>query len=217
MFLTHLLLPRVKESAAVFSQLMANNYLEHQVLWDMLKAAPDATRDFLFRSDVTDQGLEIYVLGPEAFAPGFPWIARSRPYQPTISEGQLLGFSLRVSPTEDKAQGKDQRSRRQDMVMARYIEAQGQATVEQVSQAVAKDWLSRREESSGFRVVEADASGYRRVEPFKRGKSMGKVPLLDIKGLLEVTDPELFMQRQHRGFGKSKFVGSGLMLLSAPR
>lgn len=106
---------------------------------------------------------------------------RSRPYTSSLQKSQLVGFNLRVSPTEDRAQGPDKRSKREDMVMARYIAAEGKVSLDEISQGVARDWLARREKASGFRVIEVQASSYSRVEPFKQGKSMGKVPLLDIK------------------------------------
>ncbi|PNG50452.1 MULTISPECIES: type I-E CRISPR-associated protein Cas6/Cse3/CasE [unclassified Variovorax] len=217
MQLTHLTLPRTRESVAAYSRLVANKYVEHQALWSMLQARPDASREFLYRTEITDDGLEVYVLSPKALSPEGPWRARTREYAPKVRAGQLVGFSLRVSPTEDKAQGLNARSKRVDMVMDRYQAAGGEVDVQTIAQGVAADWLERREESSGFRVVDCSAGNYRRFDVTKRGQHMTKLSYLDITGTLEVQDPARFLTKLATGYGKAKFAGCGLMLLSAPK
>jgi CRISPR system Cascade subunit CasE len=41
-------------------------------------------------------------------------------------------------------------------------------------------------------------------------------PSLDVEGLLEITDPTLFLEKQRTGYGKAKFAGMGLMLVRRP-
>ncbi|KWT98073.1 hypothetical protein APY03_0744 [Variovorax sp. WDL1] len=46
---------------------------------------------------------------------------------------------------------------------------------------------------------------------------MTKLSYLDITGTLEVQDPARFLTKLATGYGKAKFAGCGLMLLSAPK
>lgn len=216
MYFSHLVLPRAPEAAMLYSRLVANPYVEHQVLWDMLDAAPDAKRDFLYRSDQTDKGLEIYALSRTPLAPPKPWLARTRSYDVGFKNGQVLQFSLRISPVYDKALGSGKRSVRKDLVMERYAAAEGERSVQDVAQGAAQEWLQARAQSSGFQLLDATASNYQRVVMYKRGAPLGKQPRLDVNGLLMVRDPQLFAQKLSQGYGKSRFAGCGLMLLKRP-
>lgn len=216
MHFSHLILPRAPQAMALYSTLVANPYVEHQELWSMLGAAPDAQRDFLYRSDLTERGFEIHALSQTPLAPSAPWVSRTRPYEVAFKAGQLLAFSMRVNPTYDKAQGPGLRSKRTDMVMERYVASDGQVSVEVVAQAVAQEWMDRRAQGSGFKLVDVSAGGYTRVTPTKKGVPMGKLARLDIEGTLVVTNPDVFGQKVRAGFGKAKFSGCGLMLLRRP-
>lgn len=216
MYFSHILLPRTPEAVATYSSLLANPYVEHQHLWSMLNPERDDERSFLYRSDMTEKGFEMYVLSAKPPAPPAPWICRSRPYELKLRKGQLLEFSVRINPTYDKAR-EGKRSQRVDQVMERYIASQAQASIEDIAQAVGHEWLAKRAPGKGFSVAEVQAQNYTRINPTKKGAPMGKLARLDLQGLLVVQDPELFTDSVVKGLGKAKFAGCGLMLLKPPR
>lgn len=213
MHLTQLKLVKSPATAATLARFLASKYSEHQVLWELTGAAENAKREFLFRSDVTDDGLTLLVLSktqllniPE------PWVSSSKAYTPAFTVGQLLQFKLRVSPTIDKTQPDGARSKREDLVMLKYIELAGETPLAIVADSAAEQWLSSRSDASGFRLIESSASNYQRLSLLEKGTPF-KIPSLDIDGVIEITDPAAFLARQAAGFGKTRFAGLGLMLV----
>lgn len=213
MYLTQLKLTKSPATAPLLARFLSSRYVEHQMVWELTGAPADAKRTFLFRADVTTSGLELMVLSAEPLAAiEAPWEARSRVYNPSFRVGQLLNFKLRMSPTVDRAR-KDQRSVRTDLVMECLKDFGGKSTVRVAAQAAAQQWLETRAEAAGFRLVECVASNYQRIVMQEKGAAIVRVPSLDIEGMLEITDPALFLSRQCSGFGKTRFAGLGLMLV----
>ncbi len=216
-YLTHLVLPRTRDAAALFARLSANAYIEHQVLWELMDQPADAKRDFIYRCDMTERGIELYVMAPRPVTAPAPWQVRSREYSLSVKPGTLLRFSLRFNPTRaKKVEGRD-RGVRTDMVMERYQAAGGEVPLMVVAQAAGQDWLVQRQEQLGARIVELQAPSYRRVQPVKKGASMAPLALLDVEGLLEVTDPVALLEAQTQGLGKARYAGCGLLLLRPVR
>lgn len=214
MFLTRLRLPNSPDAVAERARFLRSKYHEHQVLWGLSGAAADAKRDFLYRVDIQDDGLTVLLLSAEPFtAIRAPWRAEVKAYDPAFQPGQVLGFQLRASLTKDIADtGPTARSRTVDMVMQRYVESAGQVSVHEVGQAAAQEWLGRRAEANGFRILNLEFKGYERYGLVKQRKRFS-VPASDLTGVLEVTDPALFKARQLQGYGSQKFAGLGLMLV----
>jgi CRISPR system Cascade subunit CasE len=91
--------------------------------------------------------------------------------------------------------------------------------------AAALSWMRAQGERSGFKLAvksEIDepylkASNYETIIiPRMRGAAVlpsAKFGVLDFEGLIELTDPELFLSRLAKGFGKAKAFGCGLMLI----
>lgn len=214
MYLSQLKLLKSRESAAAIARFHLSKYSEHQVLWELAGAGDNSKRDFLYRADTTPEGITVLVLSTKPFsAVKSPWLENSKPYDPAFAAGHLLQFKLRVSPTFDKAMpGK--RSERQDLVIAKYLELEGNSPISIVAPAAAEQWLRSREENSGFRLVESTASNYQRLTLLEKEQEY-KIPSIDIEGILEVTDPTLFKAKQATGYGKSRYAGMGLMLVKA--
>lgn len=90
----------------------------------------------------------------------------------------------------------------------------------------ARDWLEGQGGKAGFALVEKpapedgvflSASNYETVFiPRLKGTvrtDSAKFGVLDFEGLIEVTDPALFLAKLGDGFGKAKAFGCGLMLI----
>lgn len=213
MYLTQLKLSRNRQSAPVLTRFMGSKYHEHQVLWELSGRAADEKRDFLYRAELTETGLNVLVLSAAPFTNiTAPWSAEVKPYAPDLRVGQMLGFQLRAAMLTDMAAGEGKRSVRTDSIMQRYQDQEGKLPLNQVGHAVALEWLGARAELGGFKVIEVSYESYTRHRITEKGAPFS-VPASDVTGLLEITDPERFLAKQLQGYGRNKFAGMGLMLV----
>ena len=199
--------------------LAGDGYKEHQALWRLFADKPEAERDFLFRKDDMFQGLRYFVVSQRqpSDLDGL-WQIESKPYTPTIQQGQSLAFSLRANPIV-KRKGEDGKSRRHDVVMdAKHRHRQAKPDVPvnmpELVQAEGFQWLERRAERYGFSVNKASVC----VESYDQHKSAKKdkrisYSTLDMTGVVTVESPILFAQALMDGIGPAKAFGCGLMLV----
>ena len=85
----------------------------------------------------------------------------------------------------------------------------------EIASEVAKDWILRKGNISGFSPVsESIICNDYSVRQFNRGKQ-NKVTfgILDISGIITISDPKLFLESLGKGFGRAKAYGCGLMLI----
>ena len=78
------------------------------------------------------------------------------------------------------------------------------------------DWLRRKGESSGFRILNVEVTREETVEGIIRREGLAhRLNLLAIRfdGLLCVTDPSLLKKTIARGIGSGKGMGFGLFTL----
>jgi len=102
------------------------------------------------------------------------------------------------------------------------------ASRDQVLANVARSWVGAQGEQHGFKLVlnpaddkpYLDASNYETIQipRMKDGKlvprsQFAKFSVLDFAGIIEITDPMLFLTQLGKGFGKAKAFGCGLMLV----
>lgn len=215
-----------------------NHYQLHQLLWKLFRDKPDEERDFLFRQDTDRHGIPIfYVLSK--YPPSSPdnsLIIEPKPYQPKLKSGDRLAFSLRANPVE---QIKQERSKSEQLAHAEQRKANklpekttkkrinhdvvmhlkksltdeekldySQAELEQQA---GEKWLEERAQKNGFRVLSVIAQGYQQHH-FKNRQI--KISTLDYDGVLEVTNPELFIEQAlYKGIGRSKAFGCGLLMI----
>lgn len=196
------------------------SYAVHQQLWRLFAETPDTRRDFLFRREQRERGLPIFyvvsVRAPQS-ADGL-FHVETKPYQPRLSVGQRLGFSLRANPVVS-VRKEDGRSVRHDIVMhaKKNQPADGERVPEPILvQQCGTDWLSGRAEKCGFDIVpeEVRADGYRQhgLRKAKDGH-MIQFSTVDFHGSLTVNDPEAFEQALFHGIGPAKAFGCGLLLV----
>ena len=62
-------------------------------------------------------------------------------------------------------------------------------------------------------MLRADVTAYRVVEPPGQGRRRPRFGVLDLEGVIAVTDPALFLPKLVQGFGRAKAFGCGLMLI----
>jgi CRISPR system Cascade subunit CasE len=80
-------------------------------------------------------------------------------------------------------------------------------------QTAARGWLVHQGELHGFALGDVVVDGYDRVVMPRQGGKPAVLGVLDLSGVLEVTDPPRFLTKLAQGFGKGKAFGCGLMLI----
>lgn len=122
-------------------------------------------------------------------------------------------FSLRVNPVVTR------NGRRSDVLMdAKFHAADGLAPddIWQTQQQAAIDWLIRQGNTKGFELSseQITVTGYQQHQLNKaKGNDSIRFSSVDMHGLLTVAAPDAFLAAIAHGFGKSKAMGCGLMLL----
>lgn len=188
----------------------------HRLLWVLFGDGPDRRRDFLWRAD---RGGRFYVLSArEPVAHDLFEPPEVKPFAPELAPGDRLEFVLRANATRAK-----KGIGRVDVVMdALHALAPGSRAGErmEVAQREGAAWLERQGARTGFRPVETVAGDYGvRALPGQTGPRRGQrqFGILDLAGVLEVTDPALFLAGLSGGFGKARAFGCGLMLIRRAR
>lgn len=205
-------------SAAALSSLLnprdAGSRLDayHKLLWSVFTDSPDRTRDFLWR----DEGEGRFVT-LSARPPGSSALFEQpdvKEFNPLLAPGDRLAFALRANATRSR-----KNLGRVDVVMdALHGLPSGARANERMAlaQTAGTDWLAGQGAKAGFRLIECDVGdysthtlpGYR--DPRKGHPQFG---ILDMSGLVEITDPVAFLPQLALGFGRAKAFGCGLMLI----
>lgn len=96
------------------------------------------------------------------------------------------------------------------------------------TEVVARSWIDAQGARHGFKLVlnpgedkpYLDASNYETIQiprrkdgQLVRRAQFAKFGVIDFAGMIEVTDPGLFLAQLGKGFGKAKAFGCGLMLI----
>lgn len=229
LYLSRLTLDRSASNAALAPLLDPENPAQaldahHRLMWSVFADGPDRTRDFLWR---VEGGGQFFVLSAR------PPLASSlflqpevKDFAPSLAAGDKLAFALRANATKDRAelsratpQERHGKSRRVDLVMdlLQHI-PMGDRAEERMRLAgdAARDWMDRQGAAHGFSVDDITVGDYR-ATPLPRkngaGRSGARLGILDLSGMLTVTDPAAFTTRLAEGFGRARAFGCGLMLI----
>ncbi|WP_211195431.1 type I-E CRISPR-associated protein Cas6/Cse3/CasE [Tabrizicola sp. YIM 78059] len=218
MYLSRLTLKRSPDVAALGDLLDPRHSgrrldAHHRLVWSAFAGDPKATRDFLWR----DMGGGVFlVLSPRP--PGDSALferADATPFAPDLAPGDRLAFVLRANATRTVT-GPDGRKQHRDVVMeALHGLAQGARAARrlELAQEAGRRWLDGQGARAGFHVLEAGVTAYDVAEPPGQGARRPRFGVLDLEGLIEVTDPAAFLTRLAQGFGRAKAFGCGLMLI----
>jgi CRISPR system Cascade subunit CasE len=187
----------------------------HRLLWSLYADTPDRPRDFLWRQ--TNSG-EFLMLGERAPVDTHGLFElEHKPFAPELAIGDRLGFSLRANPTVSRLTVRGQRGQRCDVVMnALHALPPGERANgrHEATQTAGRDWLACQGEVHGFTLRgDVVVSGYDRVAIPRQSGKPAVFGVLDISGVLEVTDPQRFVAKVALGFGRARAFGCGLMLI----
>ncbi|MGD7070497.1 type I-E CRISPR-associated protein Cas6/Cse3/CasE [Acetobacter sp. AAB5] len=189
----------------------------HHLLWTLFGDSADRTRDFLWRQ--TDPGHFMVLSIREPVDQHGLFDIESREFAPRLKKESSLRFLLRANATVDRKVPGRTRSQRHDIVMdALYKLPSGEraAARESVVPAVMAAWLTRQGARTGFDLA-AEALSIESCDVLRipRAQGQGKATLgvVDVTGVLRVTDPALFTSALLQGFGRARAFGCGLMLI----
>ena len=198
----------------------------HRLIWSVFSDGKDRRRDFLWRHDGRGRFFVLSARRPrlsELFeAP------ETKVFDPELRTGDRLQFTLRANATKDRAvvsrMKQDERrgkSRRVDVVMDLMRSApEGERRAEirsAMAQAAAEAWMASQGAAKGFAARSTVVEGYSTIELGRRRREGATFGILDLRGEIEVTDPDTFLTALGVGFGRAKAWGCGLMLIRRAR
>ena len=213
-------------------------YQQHRWIWRLFEEDPKAKRDFLYRVEQAQgnrSGVTVYLVSRRKPDNPAPWRVEAKQYAPRLKAGNRLAFQVRVNPVikhrirNDGEPGSNRdraktRHRREDVVQAARkvleVKEAGQPRQTDLIQQAGSDWLLKRTWAFGFSVAPewVLAEGYQHFNTWQRNRKGDnhKIGLstLELSGVLEVRDPELFTEKAlFQGIGPAKGFGCGLMLV----
>lgn len=218
MFLSRLTLRQAPDLAAIGALLDPAHDgkrmdAHHRLIWAAFAGDPEASRDFLWREMGHGAFLVLSARVPESGALFEP--PEVTGYSPDLQAGDQLSFVLRANAARTVTDV-DGRRRHRDVVMEALHGVQKGARAEvrmELAQATGTAWLNGQGARAGFTVQRAAVSAYRVMEPPGQGRRRPRFGVLDLEGVIEVTDPVAFLPRLMHGFGRAKAFGCGLMLI----
>lgn len=239
MYFSKITLDRRLATLEQLSELFSQSHPAHALAWQAFSRSQQQDRDFIFREERQRDQLVLYAISKEQ---PVDWdgalSVKTKAWNPQISQGQVLAFSLRANATISvKKNPEDRRGKKHDVVMhlKHTLREEGEV-VEQAElvQRAGLAWIERQGERCGFKVDPERllVSGYqqhtirknptkmqREKQGLKRSDRWGSqdkhvcFSTLDFDGVLTVTDPARFGEALKSGLGSTKSYGNGLLMI----
>ncbi len=224
---------RIKRGPVLFqfakSDIRDSLYAAHQLLWKAFPRDAGAKRDFLFRQEDHDGLPCFFVVSSRRPENHELFQIETKEYSPQIATGQQLAFSLTANPiVARKTEGKKY-SAKHDVWMDAKREAKelGLTSEEMIIHCnkQAKEWLTSRAESLGFRIVDRQLEDgtfeqqlgvdrYFQHQLYRRKKGRAiRFSSICYEGILMVGDPDRVLRTLYEGVGRSRSFGCGLMMV----
>ena len=200
--------------------------VHHRLIWSLFPAG-GGKRDFLWRAANRTEFLVFSQRRPsrnELFEP-----LQVKTFAPHLEVGDRLRFTLRVNATKHRLARRTGQmgpaSHRTDIVtdavltlreQRRHVDERGHVPDTERSaaeKAAATGWLARQGEKSGFAVETIDVESYLRRHLRRPRGQDAIIGILNLTGIVQLTDVEEFTRRLRHGFGRARAFGCGLMLI----
>lgn len=196
-----------------------DGYRLHQSLWRLFKQQANEARPFLYRQQ-NQRGIPFFytVSSTPPRDENNRWQIETRDYQPTLTAGRRLAFSLLANPIVSR-RDPNGRQQRHDVVMdlKRQSAPGKRPPMAELEQQAGHHWLSKRAENLGFQFDENHIliNGYRQQRLHKpKARQPIRFSTLEFNGILTVQDPETFLDKAlYQGIGPAKGFGCGLLLI----
>jgi CRISPR system Cascade subunit CasE len=216
---------RAEPSVATLAPILFDTAGRHRseasrrLVWTLFADREDRTRDFLWRED---DARRFYVLSsrpPEDRHQMFT--VETKAFEPALSPGDRLVFSLRANATVGRPRGDKRAGKRDDVVMAVLNAIPKQERAERRKEIIRGEglaWLRRQGAAAGFDFDDAGIAvdGYEPLTIRDSANNALRLSVIEFDGMLTVREPENFLTKLARGFGRGKAFGLGLMLLRRP-
>ena len=200
----------------LFARGIRDAYAWHQLVWRAFPGRDGQTRDFLTRLDDKPRGAQLLIVSPtEPVRPD--WLGdadawETKPIPTAYFQPRRYRFQLRANPTCKPVTGADGQRIADPKKRKRRAITGDEALLA---------WLRRKGESGGFRLSHATPletwTDMQRFEkrPAAGPRHTGLHSVVDFSGVLEVTDPLLFLTITFaKGIGSAKAFGFGLLVLA---
>ena len=200
--------------------------VHHRLIWSLFPAGA-CRRDFLWRATRRTEFLVLSRRRPSHNALFEPLLVKT--FAPDLEVGDRLRFTLRVNATKHRLARRTGQSRpaghRTDIVTdallssrerSRHAGERGHVPDTErraTEKVVARQWLARQGEKSGFAVERVDVESYRRRHLRRPGGQDAIIGILNLTGIVRLTGVEEFTARLRHGFGRARAFGCGLMLI----
>jgi len=220
MYLSKVTLESTAQAAKQFLELNAKGaYASHQLLWTLFSG--EMERSFLFREEINSRGLpEFYILSlnpPQGERVVFN--IQTKTFNPRIYDGQRLSFKLRVNPTVCVTDSEG-RSKRHDVIMhakrkSRLAGSHDSAALKTLMDNAAHQWIANEKRLADWGISLDFLPEIERYTQHEGVKKDNKISFssVDFQGVLTVNNAAVFVERLKSGFGRSKALGCGLMLI----
>ena len=221
MFFSKVTLKQGQDLFTLLKQRKGNDgYIAHQLLWDLFPNDGEKKRDFLFHKDDKAEFSSFLLVSEEMPVANKGLSVVSKYYNPQLSEGQKLAFTLNANPVVSRKMEGKKSSVKHDVWMDAKKQSESK-NLDKVStmkacEDASKGWLIRQGERCGFQIEKSDIliDGYIQNRFYKRGKDKSiRFSSIHYDGVLTVTDSDLFTKMLFTGIGRSKAFGCGLMLV----
>lgn len=215
----------------------------HRLMWSLFaRDGETLPRDFLWREDAGGWFYLLSKRMPQNDHALFE-VDPPKQFAPNLKSGDLLRFSLRANATvsrpldgfrtkqRDPTLKPSRKTAHHDVVMHAIHALPGDARSEArrvAIQSAGRVWLDGQGARHGFALgsvsdpsdenAPPDAlrvDGYRVLRPQRPRKSgQMRIGVIDLEGLLTITEPQKFLAALAAGFGRAKAYGCGLMLIA---
>jgi len=190
-----------------------------RLVWTLFADRDDRTRDFLWRED---DARRFYVLSnrpPEDRHQLFT--VETKAFEPALSPGDRLIFNLRANATIGRPRGDKRAGKRDDVVMAALNTIPKHERAERRKEIIQSEglaWLRRQGAAAGFEFDDGGIAvdGYEPLTIRDNAKNALRLSVIEFDGMLTVREPDSFVAKLARGFGRGKAFGLGLMLVRRP-
>jgi len=211
----------------------------HRALWQVFSRDSEQQRDFLFRAETDAWGRPRFITlsaQPPVETTGAQlWTIIAKPFNPKLSVGDRLGFSLRANATVARKGQGQRRSQRHDLVMDakwRADTAGHPFDLVVAMREAGERWLIAQARQAGFEIAQGvvdrigddglfekvtanllSTKDYQQHRLARKGGNPIRFSTVDFEGVLVVREPGTFLEQVRLGFGHQKAFGCGLMVL----
>ncbi len=223
LYLSRLTLNRTASAKALMPLLNPEDHnsaadAHHRLVWSVFSDGPARERDFLWRYDGRGRFMTLSARSPspsELFLP-----SETKVFEPDLRKGDRLSYILRANATRARRIGHG-KSQRVDVVMDllhRVPAGRERAEARQrLAAEAAETWMMAQGHKKGYRPVATVAESYSTMELGRKRREGATFGILDLSGIVEVTDVDAFLPALAQGFGRAKAWGCGLMLIRRAR